>query len=126
MSWPEDITAAFHHRIQHEAGTGFGGGWLNLILRPWHFTFFPDVFRGGHGTWFILALAPWGCWQIRRHVYAPRYLFWAACLTLLWFQTQQNARFVIHVIALFTAISAVVVTPALRHAGQWSARSSSF
>ncbi len=118
VGWPTEITAAFHRRIQLEVGAGFGGGFLNLILLPWHFTFYPDVFRGGHGTWTILAMAPLGLWMIRKNRLAIRYLVWAGLLTLLWFQTQQNARFLTHVIALLTAISAVSLPVMLTRAGR--------
>ena len=117
LGWPPEITAAFHRRIQVEVGAGFGGGLLNLILLPWHFTFYPDVFRGGHGTWAILALAPLGLWLVRGNRLAQRYLVWAGLLILIWFQTQQNARFLIHIIALLTAISAVALPVMLKQSG---------
>ena len=118
LGWPTEIVAAFHHRIQVEVGAGFGSGWLNWFLLPWHFTFYPDVFRGGHGTWATLALAPAGLWMLRRHPLAWRYLAWAVFLTLLWFLTQQNARFLVHVIALVTAMGTIAIPLMLHRAGK--------
>lgn len=109
VGWPAEIAAGFHHRIQVEVGAGRGGGLLNFLKLPWDFTFYPEAFRGGHGTFVLLALAPVTAWELRRNQLAWRYAGWALVLAILWFATQRNARFLIHVIALITAFSAVAL-----------------
>jgi hypothetical protein len=107
LGWPPEVVAGFHHRIQVLVGAGRGGGLLNFLRLPWDFTFYPHAFRGSHGTFALLALAPVTLWKLRRSQLTWRYVGWAFVLTVLWFATQRNARFLVHVIALLTALSAV-------------------
>ncbi len=121
--WPPEIAAAFHRRIQLEVGGGLGKGLREFLLLPWNFTFQPEAFRGAHGTFAILGLAPAAVWALRRHPLARRHAVWALALTVVWFLTQQNARFLIHVVALATAACAVALPFCLHRAGaftRWS------
>jgi hypothetical protein len=91
-----------------EYGRGLGRGPLDFLLLPWRYTLFTDRFRGAGGIGAApLALGLIGAAAIRGRPSVSALLMWMGLVTLVWFLTQQESRFLIHVVALSFAFAAV-------------------
>jgi|HubBroStandDraft_6_1064221.scaffolds.fasta_scaffold00646_5 hypothetical protein len=102
-----DAIEKFHEYILRR-GTGMGRGPLSLLLLPFHLTYHTSNFSGAGGIGLApLALAPFGIVAARRDAFARSVTLLAAVLTLAWFATEQESRFLIHVYAI-AAIFAVL------------------
>ena len=102
---------------------GMGGGFLNLLLLPLHLTFHPANFESGAGGIGLLPLAflPF-CFSARRwEQFAKAFGFFGLLLTLGWFYTYQESRFLIQVY-LIAAIFGVAGWRYVRDAGPRLAR----
>ncbi len=88
-------------------GGGMGGGFGNLILLPYQFTYFTDNFAGAGGFGLVpLAFGPIGIWQSRQRPEVKFFVLWATLLTLIWFVSDREARYLIPgVIVLFVLAS---------------------
>jgi hypothetical protein len=79
----------------YERGYGFGHGPLDLLLVPWRFSMFPGTFHGAGGIGIVpLGLGPIGWWVARKRAGMGELTVWSLCVGLVWFLTQQEARFV--------------------------------
>jgi hypothetical protein len=78
----------------YERGYGFGHGPLDLLLVPWRFSMSPGTFHGAGGIGIVpLALAPIGWFVARKRAGMAELTAWALFVGLVWFVTQQEARF---------------------------------
>jgi hypothetical protein len=97
--------------IHVKRGLGFGRGALDLLLVPWRFSMYPATFHGAGGVGLVpLALGPIGWWIARHRSGMRELLVWVLFLGFVWFVTQQEARFVIHLLALGVALGAAGAT----------------
>ena len=89
-----------------QRGSGLGRGWLAFIKLPWNLTFYTANFHGGGGIGLCpLGLAPFGAFALRKNKFAQPLLGLALLLTSLWFVTQQESRFLIHVYVIAAVFS---------------------
>jgi hypothetical protein len=111
----------FHAYIRHR-GEGLGRGIGAFLLLPFNLTYHTSNFHGAGGIGISgLALAPFGVLALRRDPIGNVLAWVALLLTVLWFVTQQESRFLIHVY-IIGAIFAVmgwryVVSVAPRYSG---------
>jgi hypothetical protein len=94
---PQAIQALAAH--VHMEGDGMGRSLSSFLLLPFHFTYHPALFLNGVGGVGIdlLALVPFGIWARRRDPFAKTLLLFAFLQTVVWFRTEQEARFLIHI-----------------------------
>jgi hypothetical protein len=103
---PEAITQ-FHAYIRLR-GEGLGRGIGAFLLLPFNLTYHTSNFHGAGGVGISgLALGPFGVFALRRDAIGKALAAVALLLTVLWFVTQQESRFLIHVY-IISAIFAVV------------------
>jgi dolichyl-phosphate-mannose-protein mannosyltransferase len=89
-----------------QRGSGLGRGWLAFLKLPWNLTLYTANFHGGGGIGLCpLGLAPFGAIALRKNQFAQLLLVLALLLTSLWFATQQESRFLIHVYAIAAVFS---------------------
>jgi hypothetical protein len=106
--FPRASAVALEHYSRVERGLGFGRGALDLLLLPWRFSMYPATFHGAGGIGlFPLALGPVGWWVGRKRAGMFELLAWILFLVIVWFATQQEARFVIHLVVVGAALGAV-------------------
>ncbi|HET6930759.1 MAG TPA: hypothetical protein VFI45_10605 [Candidatus Acidoferrum sp.] len=87
----------FHQYILRR-GAGLGRGPLALLLLPFNLTYHTANFHGAGGIGLVpLGLAPIGIFTMRKSLAAKFLVILAGLLTLAWFLTQQESRFLIHV-----------------------------
>jgi hypothetical protein len=99
------ILDAFHDYIR-QRGTGLGRGWLAFAKLPFNLTYHTANFHGGGGIGLCpLGLAPFGVVALRKNIFAKLLLACGALLISLWFVTQQESRFLIHVYAISAIFS---------------------
>jgi hypothetical protein len=92
---PEVITQ-FHAYIFHR-GAGFGRGLTAFLSLPFNLTYHTSNFHGAGGIGIVgLALAPFGIIASRRSSFANALAVLSFLLVCLWFATQQESRFLIH------------------------------
>jgi hypothetical protein len=89
-------------------GRGHGRSIVALMMLPFNLTYHTADFNGAGGIGLApLALAPLGVIAAWRNAFSRRIAILAAVLTLLWFVTMQESRYLIHVYAI-AAIFAVL------------------
>src|SRR6266481_3147055 len=87
----------FHQYILRR-GAGLGRGPLALLLLPFNLTYHTANFHGAGGIGLVpLGLAPIGIFTMRKSLTMKFLVILAGLLTLAWFLTQQESRFLIHV-----------------------------
>ena len=92
-----DAVQRFHQYIL-KRGEGMGRGPLTLLLLPFNLTYHTANFSGAGGIGLApLALAPFGVLACRRDAFAKSLSSLAVALTIAWFATEQESRFLIHV-----------------------------
>jgi hypothetical protein len=102
-------------------GKGSGRGLLDFLLLPIRFTYWTNIFHGplvGIGL-APLALGPVGLASVRRQEAARTWAAWAFLSAVAWFLTNQDYRFLLHVVAVATAFAAVGGGILLRQASRW-------
>jgi hypothetical protein len=94
--------AAVHAYIR-QRGAGLGRGSRAFLLLPFHLTFHTSNFHGAGGIGLCpLALAPFGIFSCWKKASAKILVLLMFLLVALWFFTQQESRFLIHVYVLST------------------------
>jgi hypothetical protein len=87
----------FHQYILRR-GAGLGRSPLALLLLPFNLTYHTANFHGAGGIGLVpLGLAPIGIFTMRKSLTTKFLVILAGLLTLAWFLTQQESRFLIHV-----------------------------
>ena len=104
---PAEAIQNFHGYIQNR-GRGLGHGFLAYLLLPFHLTYHTSNFHGAGGIGLTgLALAPFGLIASRRDRFLNALALLGLLLTTVWFLTQQESRFLIHVYALSAIFSVI-------------------
>jgi hypothetical protein len=95
----------FHDYI-YQRGAGLGRGPIAFLLLPFQLTYHTANFHGAGGIGLYgLALGPFGLIAARRNPFAGALAVLALLLTMEWFATQQESRFLIHVYAIGTILA---------------------
>ena len=95
--FPREAIQQFHNYI-HLRGAGLGRSWLAFLKLPFNLTYHTSNFHGAGGIGLCpLGLGPFGIIAIRRNTFAKALALFAVLLTCMWFFTQQESRFLIHV-----------------------------
>jgi len=95
--FPPQAIQQFHNYI-YRRGAGLGRGWLAFLKLPFNLTYHTANFHGAGGIGLCpLGLAPFGIIAMRRNIVARALVLFAVLFTCLWFFTQQESRFLIHV-----------------------------
>jgi hypothetical protein len=91
----------------HMEGEGMGRSLSSFLLLPFHFTYHPALFLNGVGGVGIdlLALVPFGIWARRRELFAKVLLLFVFLQTVVWFRTEQEARFLMHVYVILAVFA---------------------
>lgn len=110
-----DEISQFHASIL-ERGRGLGVSVGDFLLLPFRFTYYTQWFHGAGGIGIVLlALSPFGFVLARQHRMTLAWITWCFLLTILWFLTQQEARFLIHVCAVLAVFAAIGAEFGLQH-----------
>ncbi len=89
------------HAYIYQRGAGLGHGMGAFLLLPFHLTYHTANFHGAGGIGlYALALGPFGLIASRKNPFARALAILALLLTVEWFVTQQESRFLIHVYAI--------------------------
>ena len=105
LYFPRASAVALAEHAHVSRGLGFGRGAGDLLLLPWRFTMHPATFHGAGGIGlFPLALGPIGWWVGRKRAGMHELMAWILFFAFVWFATQQEARFVIHLVAVGAAL----------------------
>jgi len=97
----------FYHYIRVR-GFGMGRSLSAFLLLPFHLTYYTAKFNGAGGIGLApLAFAPLGVIAVRRDRFARVLAAVAVLLTVAWFLTEQESRFLIHVYALLGVFAAI-------------------
>ncbi|HLG95891.1 MAG TPA: glycosyltransferase family 39 protein [Bryobacteraceae bacterium] len=103
-------------------GNGHGRGLLQLAALPFNLTYHTADFHGAGGIGIApLALAPFGVLTERGNAFAKRLAVLGVLLTVMWFVTMQESRYLIHVYviaAVFAVIGWRYVAERLRPRGR--------
>jgi hypothetical protein len=95
----------FRNYILHRGG-GLGRGWLAYLKLPFNLTYHTSNFHGAGGIGLCpLGLAPFGIVALRRNSFAKLLVLLAFLLISLWYLTQQESRFLIHVYVIGAVFS---------------------
>jgi hypothetical protein len=95
--FPRQAIEQFHNYI-YQRGAGLGRGWLAFLKFPYNLTYHTANFHGAGGIGLCpLGLAPFGVVAMRRNTFARPLVLFVVLLTCMWFFTQQESRFLIHV-----------------------------
>ena len=95
--FPREAIQQFHNYI-YQRGAGLGRSWLAFLRLPLNLTYHTANFHGAGGIGLCpLGLAPFGMIAIGRNIFGKALVLFAGLLTCLWFFTQQESRFLIHV-----------------------------
>jgi hypothetical protein len=104
---PADAIHNFHVYIQSR-GRGLGRGFGAYLLLPFHLTYHTSNFHGAGGIGLTgLALGPLGLIASRHDRFLKSLALLGLLLTTVWFVTQQESRFLIHVYALGAIFSVI-------------------
>lgn len=100
---------AYQDYVLSAAGGQFGRGPIAFLLLPFRLTYDFPAFWGWYGGLGIapLAFVPIAVRAMWHDGFAARFLSWALFLTVCWFFTAQISRFLLPVLALLPALSAV-------------------
>jgi hypothetical protein len=102
-----DAIREFHTYI-YQRGAGLGRGLGAFLLLPFRLTYHTANFNGAGGIGlYALALGPVGLIASRKNPFLRALAVFALLLTVQWFVTQQESRFLIHVYvigAIFAAL----------------------
>jgi hypothetical protein len=87
-----------YHAYIYQRGAGLGRGLSAFLLLPFRLTYHTANFHGAGGIGlYALAMGPFGLLASRRSPFARALALLALLLTVEWFVTQQESRFLIHV-----------------------------
>lgn len=118
---PEALHAFYAWAIHR--GQGHGRGLAELILLPFNLTYHTADFHGAGGIGLApLALGPLGMLAVWRDDFARRLAVLGVLLTLLWFVTMQESRYLISVYVI-GAVFAVVGWEYANSKMKWRGRS---
>jgi hypothetical protein len=92
--------------VRH-GGAGMGHSFWDFLLLPFHFTYHPALFLNGVGGVGVdlLALVPFGIVALRKDLFAKVILLFVFLQTVIWFVTEQEARFLIHVYVILAVVA---------------------
>lgn len=97
----------FHHYIL-QRGAGMGRGPLAFLLLPFNLTYHTANFHGAGGIGLVpLGLAPIGIYATRKNSTTKFLVVIGALLTVAWFLTEQESRFLIQVYAIGAVLGVV-------------------
>ena len=103
--FPASAISQFHSYI-FQRGMGLGRGWLAFLKLPFNLTYHTSNFHGAGGVGLCpLGLAPFGFLALRKQFFARQLALLAVLITVLWFATQQESRFLIPVYAVSAIFS---------------------
>jgi hypothetical protein len=103
--FPAPAISEFHVYIR-QRGLGLGRGFFAFLLLPFNLTYHTSNFHGAGGIGlFPFALGPIGILSFRKSAVVRTLALFAFLLTLAWFVTQQESRFLIHVYVFGAAFS---------------------
>ncbi|HXL22051.1 MAG TPA: hypothetical protein VOA78_06280 [Candidatus Dormibacteraeota bacterium] len=103
--------AEFHAYI-HERGGGLGRGFIAFVKLPFNLTYHTSNFHGAGGIGLApLAFGPIGFIAARRNLLIRTLAVLSFFLLSIWFVTQQESRFLIHVYVIAEIVSVI----GLRH-----------
>jgi hypothetical protein len=96
----EASIASFHSYI-FQRGAGLGRGWSAFLDLPFNLTYHTSNFHGAGGIGLLpLALGPFGVLATWKDGFGRALAILGMALTILWFFTQQESRFLIPVYAI--------------------------
>jgi hypothetical protein len=102
---PPDVISQFHAYIR-QRGMGLGRGFFAFLLLPFNLTYHTSNFHGAGGIGLCpLALGAIGIVSFRKNGFARMLIILMFLLTLFWFVSQQESRFLIHVYVLGAVFS---------------------
>ena len=105
--FPRQAIEQYHNYI-YRRGVGLRRGWLAFLKLPFNLTYHTANFHGAGGIGLCpLALAPFGVIATRRNIFAKALALFALVVTCMWFFTQQESRFLIHVYVVAAIFSMV-------------------
>ena len=92
--------------VRH-GGAGMGHSLSDFLLLPFHFTYHPALFLNGVGGVGVdlLALVPFGIVALCKDLFARVILLFVFLQTIIWFVTEQEARFLIHVYVILAVFA---------------------
>jgi Dolichyl-phosphate-mannose-protein mannosyltransferase len=97
----------FYHYIRIR-GLGMGRSLTAFVLLPFHLTYHTSLFNGAGGIGLApLGLVPFGLIAARRVRFARALAAFALLLTVAWFLTEQESRFLIDVYAILAVLAAI-------------------
>lgn len=97
------------------AGAGMGRSLMDLLLFPFRYTFEGARFQGGGGLGIVpLAFGPIAAWHLRRNRLACFWMLWSLVLTLLWFYSMQESRYLIPVLTVWAAFAVLAAARLMR------------
>lgn len=103
--FPAGAISQFHSYI-FQRGMGLGRGWLAFVKLPFNLTYHTSNFHGAGGIGLCpLGLAPFGLIALRKHFFARQVGVLGLLITVLWFVTQQESRFLIPVYVISVIFS---------------------
>ena len=110
QAFPIEASASLESHLR-QTYSGLGRGPLDLLLLPWRYTLYSKTFGwpGGIGA-APLALGAIGALVLSLRRPASLLLIWSALVTLVWFVTLQQSRFLLHVVGLSFAFAAIGAT----------------
>ena len=92
----KDVILGFHDYIRRR-GAGFGRGIGAFLLLPFNLTYHTSNFFGAGGIGICsLGLSPFGIAAAWRNVFTRTLAILGFVLLVIWFETQQESRFLIH------------------------------
>jgi hypothetical protein len=101
----EAIRSFYQYNI--ERGRGHGRGPLHFLTLPFNLTYHTADFSGAGGIGLTpLAFGPFGLWALWRGEFARRLALVALLLSILWFVTMQESRYLIHVYTISAIFAA--------------------
>jgi hypothetical protein len=105
--FPRQAIEEFHKYI-YRRGAGLGHGWVAFLKLPYNLTYHTANFHGAGGIGLCpLGLAPFGIIAMRGNRFARALVLFTVLLTCLWFVTQQESRFLIHVYVVAAVFSVI-------------------
>jgi hypothetical protein len=103
-AFPPEAVQSFQEYIR-DRGKGYGRSLLQFVLLPYNFTYRPGAFHGAGGIGLVpLAFLPIALLALPRNGTSLAWLLWSGLFVIAWFYTQQEARFLIPVLAVAAAL----------------------